>query len=147
MRAPGRRADDQARAARGGRNGVAPHWRGGTVVTRPGTRPSAWLFACGSGPSRENFHRGTSGSSFRNDRGDTIGQSASAFLWQNGKMTDLGAFPGDLASDAVAINNRRQIVGVSHSNSTQTAFSLAERQDDRLAEAPARRNERTNRDQ
>jgi len=65
---------------------------------------------------------GSSGSSFRNDRGDTIGQSASAFLWQNGKMTDLGALPGDLASDGGAINNRGQIVGVSHGNSSQTAF-------------------------
>ena len=65
---------------------------------------------------------GTSGSSFRNDRGDTIGQSAHAFLWQDGSMTDLGVVPGDLASHAVAINNRGQVVGVSHGDSTQTAF-------------------------
>ena len=37
-------------------------------------------------------------------------------------MTDLGVVPGDLASHAVAINNRGQVVGVSHGDSTQTAF-------------------------
>ena len=39
--------------------------------------------------------------------GDSIGH---AFLWQNGKMTDLGTLGGK-ASDAVAINERGQIIG------------------------------------
>lgn len=53
-----------------------------------------------------------------NNRGQIVGHSYTkreqedhAFLWQNGKMTDLGTLPGMKTSGAVAINERGQIVG------------------------------------
>lgn len=52
-----------------------------------------------------------------NDRGQVVGygETASgrehAFLWQKGRMTDLGALPGRPYSVAVAINGRGQVVG------------------------------------
>lgn len=65
-----------------------------------------------------------------NDRGQVIGRSGAgnwwkshAFVWENGKMTDLGTLPGGRWSQAVAINNRGQILGWS-SNSGQTHIVL-----------------------
>ncbi len=48
--------------------------------------------------------------------GDPLGDFIShAFLWINGAVTatDLGTLPGDLFSEAFAMNNRGQVVGVS----------------------------------
>src|SRR5271157_5380314 len=36
-----------------------------------------------------------------------------AFLWQKGKMSDLGTLPGDVVSVGCGINNRGQVAGVS----------------------------------
>ncbi len=41
-----------------------------------------------------------------------------AFLWQNGKMTDLGGLPGGGDYGPVAINERGQIVGYAYTNAT-----------------------------
>jgi len=41
--------------------------------------------------------------------------SSQAFVWQNGRMSDLGTLPGDRESAAHGINERGQIVGVSTS--------------------------------
>ena len=55
-----------------------------------------------------------------NDRGQVIGVRVPAggavvhaFIWENGKLTDLGTL-GGAESDAAAINVRNQIVGVSN---------------------------------
>ena len=46
----------------------------------------------------------------------SYGSAEHAFLWQNGKMTNLGTLRGYRArSDAVAVNNRGQVIGVSFS--------------------------------
>jgi len=42
--------------------------------------------------------------------GDTEGHS---FLWVNGKTQDLGVLPGETISYIIAINNKRQMVGIS----------------------------------
>ncbi len=39
---------------------------------------------------------------------------AHAFLWQGGVMQDLGALPGDMRSEALAINDVQQITGCSY---------------------------------
>src|SRR5437899_360015 len=61
-----------------------------------------------------------SGASAINERGQVVGDSATAsgkqhaFLWQNGKMTDLGTLGRAYTdSGAVAINDRGQVVGTS----------------------------------
>ncbi len=46
--------------------------------------------------------------------GDTPSGAQHAFLWQNGKMTDLGTLPGGSSSTAYGINDRGQIVGESN---------------------------------
>jgi len=51
-----------------------------------------------------------------NDHGQVVGWSDTtagqhAFVWQNGKMTDLGTQPGGTKSEADALTNKNQIVG------------------------------------
>jgi probable HAF family extracellular repeat protein len=43
--------------------------------------------------------------------GQTVGVNAHAFLWDNGRVTDLGTVFGGPAATATAISNRGQIVG------------------------------------
>jgi probable HAF family extracellular repeat protein len=71
-----------------------------------------------------------------NERGDIVGFSnpagpgdpsgefiAHAFLWtRSGGMEDLGTLPGDETSQAFAINERRQVVGVSSGPGGNRAF-------------------------
>ena len=54
-----------------------------------------------------------------------------AFLWENGKMTDLGTLGGE-ESEAVAVNDRGQVIGWAETKKgDRHASSVAERQDDR----------------
>jgi probable HAF family extracellular repeat protein len=60
-----------------------------------------------------------------NERGQVVGRAETkakdeaghpishAFLWEDGKMRDLGTLPGGLESFAYGINERGQIVGTS----------------------------------
>ena len=51
------------------------------------------------------------------------GSAEHAFLWQNGKMTNLGTLRGfRAASDATAVNNRGQVIGISCSANSGHAF-------------------------
>jgi probable HAF family extracellular repeat protein len=60
-----------------------------------------------------------------NDRGQVIGNSRAgsgrfhAFVWENGKMTDLGTLPGGKESQALAINERGQIIGQAETKTGQ----------------------------
>jgi probable HAF family extracellular repeat protein len=65
-----------------------------------------------------------------NDRGQIVGSSLTtpgsdqehAFLYFNGKMTDLGTLPGMTYSYAYGINNNGQTVGYSRSLYQEHAF-------------------------
>jgi probable HAF family extracellular repeat protein len=55
-----------------------------------------------------------------NEAGDVVGsaftknpQVSLAFLWKNGVLTNLGTVRGDSCSNALSINSKRQVVGVS----------------------------------
>jgi probable HAF family extracellular repeat protein len=58
-----------------------------------------------------------------NERGQVVGSSSTsrgqehAFLWQAGRMRDLGTLPGGRISAAVALNERGQVVGWSTTRS------------------------------
>jgi probable HAF family extracellular repeat protein len=76
-------------------------WRGQTTLL--GTLGSEWSIAYDV-----------------NDRGQIVGASGNqaghthAFLWEGGKMVDLGTMDGDEESYAGGINNRGQVVGYSY---------------------------------
>ena len=64
-----------------------------------------------------------------NERGQIIGTSGKhAFIWQNGKMRDLGTLGGK-TSDAVAINERGQVIGQSTTESGRSHAFLWQRED------------------
>jgi probable HAF family extracellular repeat protein len=55
-----------------------------------------------------------------NEAGDVVGsaftkdaQASLAFLWKDGVLTNLGTVQGDTCSNALGINSKRQVVGVS----------------------------------
>ncbi len=48
-----------------------------------------------------------------NRRGDVVGLSGQGFFWRSGKGALLKPLPGASGSDAVAVNNRRRVLGVS----------------------------------
>jgi probable HAF family extracellular repeat protein len=62
-----------------------------------------------------------------NERGQVAGTSTTAagysraFLWEDGRVRDLGVLPGDTNSGVVAINDRGQVVGTSWTYATTGA--------------------------
>src|SRR5215211_3543219 len=74
----------------------------------------------GTLPGGDSFDSSTA--SGINDRGQIVGQSDTpsfelhAFLWEDGKMSDLGTLPGG-RSRALDINDLGQVVGSSHTAS------------------------------
>jgi probable HAF family extracellular repeat protein len=85
------------------------------------------------GPKKVEIDLGNLGSTFFNvafginDRGQVVGQSGlpgnaafHAFLWQGGKMSDLGTLPGDVVSWAETINSKGQAVGTSFDANNNT---------------------------
>jgi probable HAF family extracellular repeat protein len=77
----------------------AVSWKNGTPVSLPDLGQGALAF-------------------FINDQGQIVGEVASAngetaygALWNDGKITNLGTLPGDVAALATGINNHGQVVG------------------------------------
>ncbi len=66
-----------------------------------------------------------------NDAGQVVGWSETAtgethaFLWENGKMIDLGTLPGYAKSIASGINAKDQVVGYSEAPIQQAPFNAA----------------------
>lgn len=60
-----------------------------------------------------------------NASGQVVGWSTTAhdaqhgFVWRSGSMVDLGVLPGDLASEATALNARGQVIGSSYARRTK----------------------------
>ncbi len=102
------------------------------------TRSRAFLWQNGSMRSLGTLGGEDSRAQGINDAGQVVGWSelrprtrdpealpvVRAFLWERGRMRDLGSLPGFEASSAAAINNRAQVVGeLSHDHaSTLRAF-------------------------
>ena len=92
--------------------------------------PQAWLWRGGRRTGLGGLGGGESAASAINGRGQVVGWSKTAagtwhaFLWQRGKMTDLGTLPGGQSSCASAINDRGQVVGVSTASSGTTRAFL-----------------------
>jgi probable HAF family extracellular repeat protein len=71
-------------------------------------RPYSWAKSV-------NEHGQIVGSSYAiDDKQDGLQVRTRATLWENHKPIDLGALPGDTQSEAVAINESGQIIGVSY---------------------------------
>jgi probable HAF family extracellular repeat protein len=69
---------------------------------------------------------GTSVANDINDLGEIVGQSSTAsgatrgFLWRNGAMTELRPFADDTDSEALAINNDGDVIGLSYQRACST---------------------------
>lgn len=98
----------------------------------------ALLWQNGTAADLGNLGGGLALASAINNQGQVTGQSnlpgditSHGFLWQKGVMTDLGTLVGDFFSDAVGINSKTQVVGVScDADGSCRVFSLAGRCDD-----------------
>lgn len=85
-------------------------WHHGTPIYLGSLGGSAW-----NTPASINDHGDVVG--FADLSGDSAANpNFHAFLYtpESGRMTDLGTLPGDVYSEALGINNRRQIVGLSY---------------------------------
>lgn len=92
----------------------------GSEATTTTTTSSAFLWQGGkvtmvaTGEQGSGLRLCDGGANAINDGGQIVGRcKGHAFVWQDGKMTDLGTLPGGESSGAVAINDEGQVVGTS----------------------------------
>ncbi len=65
-------------------------------------------------------------------KADTAGGNSHAFLYTNGKMTDLGTLPGFSTSSALGLNEKGDVVGTSGGHAFEFSRGIMEDLNDRL---------------
>src|SRR5262249_37300427 len=97
----------------------------GKVVGQSGGRAFMWdgkLHELGGLSANQSDAFGINASGQVAGYSDTPEGGGRAVLWQNGKITDLGALPGGKASRALAINNSGDVVGSADTENGWHAF-------------------------
>jgi probable HAF family extracellular repeat protein len=105
--------------------GVSPPRVSTAFVWQNGKSIKLTLGGKQSGVGHEYTSRGQAGAI--NEQGQVVGWAETkkgdqhAFLWENGKMRDLGTLGGE-ESEAVAVNDRGQVIGVADTKTERRGF-------------------------